>query len=65
MEDPRDQAIRQIYCENCDAFEALVVSEPITVLGSAVEYYNLICGSCSRVIATVPVSASKPNIHFS
>jgi hypothetical protein len=58
MEHTQEQPIRQIYCEKCGAFEELVETSLMNLPVRGVEYYELICGACSRVIAIVQVSAS-------
>jgi hypothetical protein len=52
--------MRQIYCEECGTFKALRETGPINVPGGGIEYYELHCGACSRLIGIVRVSATKP-----
>ncbi len=59
MRDPDEDAVAQIYCETCGAFRPLVESGPIGIEDSRVQYYELSCRACARVIAVVQIARQE------
>ena len=45
----------EVYCENCQSNQPLVEHEPQTDKLNPIPWYDLQCGTCYSVIATIQI----------
>ena len=55
---------KELFCENCDSYQPMVEHEPITDERNPYPWYDVTCGTCAYIVATIQiVPDDKPLDH--
>jgi hypothetical protein len=46
---------KEVYCDECDSYQPMVEHEPLTGDMNPYPWYDITCGTCASIIATVQI----------
>ena len=46
---------KEVFCENCDSYQPAVQDEPLTDERNTYPWYDITCGTCHLIIATLQI----------
>jgi len=46
---------KEVYCENCKSYQPAGADEPQTDEGNRYPWYDITCGTCNLIIATLQI----------